>query len=370
MDLPEIDPSRELVVGIMAGGAGTRFWPASTQRRPKQFLALTHERSLLQLAFDRVAPLVGGERTLVLTQGRFKDLVREQLPELPKANVLGEPMRRDTAAAVALAAAIAHVHFKTDDGKDPILAILPSDHVIEPVEEFRRTLVSAARGARSASCLYTFGITPTYPATSYGYLELGDELTDDDGLAHHRLARFVEKPDRDTASGYVDGGKHLWNSGMFVWSTGAILEELERQLPEHRARLLDAAERFYDDDLDDALRDAFEPLASTSIDYGVLEGARDVRCVRAGFGWSDVGGFVALADHLPQDDHQNASRAPLRTLDAKGNIIFTEDPDERVALIGVDDLVVVRVAGRTLVAHKDRAEDIKKLVDQLPDDER
>ena len=371
LSLPSLDPARELVVAIMAGGAGTRFWPASTTKRPKQFLPLTGERTLLQMTFDRVASVVGAERVLVLTQQRFQDLVHEQLPDLPKRNIIGEPMRRDTAAAVALAATVADAHFRGPDGQAPVLAILASDHVISPDAAFQATLVSAARGAKGADgALYTFGLEPRSPSTAYGYLEVSDVLGDDDGVVHQRLVRQVEKPARAVAEGYVAGGKHLWNSGMFVWSTTAILGELERQLPAHRSLLQTAAKRFGEDDFDAALAAGFEPLEKISIDYGVMENAQDVRCVRATFDWSDVGGFVALKDHLPVDDDDNAHRAELVARDARGNIVFAEDATEQVALIGVEDLIVVRVGARTLVVHKHRAEEIKQLVDGLPVEDR
>lgn len=351
----------DLVAVIMAGGAGTRFWPVSTEARPKQFLRLFGERSLLQLSYDRVASLVPPERILVLTNQRFVPLVRDQLPELAEENVIGEPLRRDTAAAVGLAALSCQRRFG-----DPTMAVLTADHLIRPVELFQRTLLSAAQGARADDqALYTFGIVPDYPATAYGYLHRGELCVEDQGISHYRLRRFREKPDAATAKEYVASGEYYWNSGMFVWTTGAILRELNRSLPEHLKTLAGGLDsRGLASDAE-ALRRAFEPLRPISVDFGVMEKAADVRCVASTFEWSDVGGWLALAPFLPSDDHGNAHRGAIRTEGAESNLVFTEDESETVAIVGVSDLIVVRAGNRTLVTHRDRAEEIKKLVARL-----
>jgi mannose-1-phosphate guanylyltransferase len=353
----------ELVGVIMAGGVGSRFWPASTQDRPKQFLSFFGENSLMQQSYDRLAAMLPPERILVLTSCDYVGLARLQLPDLPPENVIGEPLRRDTAAAVTLAASIAANRFD-----DPVMAIVTADHIIEPIEDFSATLLSAARAAASGDVLYTFGIQPDHAATGFGYLELGDEVLVDDEVVHSELVRFVEKPDQGTAQRYIDSGKFLWNSGMFVWRTSAILEEVERQLPEHAQRIEHAVRRDGHPDFDAALVEAFEPLDKVSVDFGVMENARNVRCAAATFIWHDVGSFTALADHLPIDDSGNAHRARLYGLDAHNNIVFSEDGDEVIAIVGADDLVIVRAGKRTLVAPRERAEDIKKLVAMLDED--
>ncbi len=354
----------ELVVVIMAGGAGTRFWPMSTEARPKQFLSLFGERTLIQASYDRVAGAVPPERVLVLTSASFVELVREQLPELPAENVIGEPMRRDTAAAVALAALICKARFG-----NPVMAVLTSDHLIEPVEQFQRTLLSAARGAMaSGKALYTIGILPTYPAEGFGYLHRGDLLQDDEGVQHFQLKRFREKPDRVTAERYLESGEFYWNSGMFIWSTDAILEELELNLSDHVKHLKRAMPADGTDGFADALKDAFRPIKKISIDFGVMEKAREVRCVGSTFNWSDVGGWLALEEHLPTDPHGNAHRGELEVHESRNNLVFCEDQEQVVALVGVDDLVVVRSGNVTLVTHRDSTESIKQLVAALPDE--
>jgi mannose-1-phosphate guanylyltransferase len=350
---------KDLAVVIMAGGAGTRFWPASTSERPKQFLELWQDRSLLGLAFDRIRDLVPPERVLVLTNARYAGLVAEQLPELPQGNIICEPFRRDTAAAVALGALILHQRLG-----DPVMAVLTADHRIEPVDVFLRTLLSAARAARDSSALYTFGIPPTAPETGYGYLERGDEVLADPDCVHYTLRRFHEKPDAPTAEDYVASGTHFWNSGMFVWSVSAILKRFRAQLPGHFASLEPAMDALDTPGWDDALARAFEPLERVSIDFGIMEKAPDVRMVAAGFSWSDVGGWNALAEFLPHDDDGNAFRGRLIASDSRGNIVFSQDPNETVALLGVENCIVIRAGKHTLVVPRHRAQEVKKLVEK------
>ena len=350
----------DLVVVILAGGAGTRFWPLSTEERPKQFLRLLGEKSLLQMSYDRARELVPPERILVLTNESFLSQVREQLPLIPSENVIGEPRRRDTAAAVILSSLLARRLYK-----NPIILTITADHLIEPLEEFLRAVRGAAEGASRERVLYTFGIRPTYPATSYGYLELGERIPSDDGLEHYRVLRFKEKPDPETARQYLQEGRYLWNSGMFVWQAEVILEEASLYLPGHLEALKGAVDAWGKGEWRDALLEAFSRIESISIDYGVMEKSSRVRCVVAPFRWSDVGGWVALGEHLPRDDKGNAHRGRIETLDAEDNIIFCEDPSERVSLIGVRDLVVIRAGGETLIVPKDRSEDIKRLVKKI-----
>jgi mannose-1-phosphate guanylyltransferase len=353
----DFDPNRDLVVVVMAGGSGTRFWPVSTEVKPKQFLRLFGERTMLQLTWDRLDGLVPPERVLVLTNQRFVATVAEQLPDLPAANIIGEPMPRDTSAAVALAAVLCKARFG-----DPVMAVLTADHLIQPVDAFQRTLLSAARGARESEALYTFGIVPTYASTGYGYLEAGERTGDDDGVEHFELLAFREKPDAQTAHAFITSGHHSWNSGMFVWNTRTIWGTLERLLPDHARRLAPLADADGTPEWDERLRAAFEPLPKISIDFGVMEKAELVRMVRAAFEWSDVGGWLALEQFHTSGPAGNRGRGQLHTLQATDNFVFSEDASETVALVGVRDLVVVRAGDRTLVAHRAAVESIKELV--------
>ena len=350
----------ELGAIIVAGGSGTRFWPLSTPERPKQFLTLFGERSMLQETFDRVSGIVPAKRVLIVTGDNFVDLVRRQLPELPPRNVIGEPVPRDTAAAMTLGTIV----FRKRFGNLPLL-IMPADHVISPVEQFRKTVLSAAKAAVEDGAIYTLGIKPAWPSSSYGYLEYGPRVRSDGGVEHFELVRFKEKPDLATAQRYLEDGRFYWNSGIFVWTPDVILEEIRDFLPEHYSRLMPMA------DLDDstlkrkALKEAYEPLRKISIDFGVMEQSGRVRVIRADFNWSDVGGWLAIESFLEEDGAGNRVRGEIQSHDAAGNIVYCDTPEETVALVGVKNLVVVRAGNCTLVVHKDRTEEIKHLVQQM-----
>lgn len=361
MSTTETDTGQGPAVILLAGGSGTRFWPLSTEDRPKQFLTLLGEESLLQAGYRRARLLARPERIIVLTNESFVDLVHEQLPELPAGNVIAEPMRRDTAAAVCLGALVCRKRFG-----DVVMVVLTADHRIEPAEEFARVVRSAAKAAAAHPVLYTLGVPPSYPATSYGYLRQGELVLQDGDLCHYALRGFREKPDLATAEEYLAAGEYWWNSGMFVWGTETILAEFERYLPGHVAALEkvplgEAAGA----SVAAALRRAFASLPAVSVDYGVMEHATNVRMIGATFEWSDLGGWLTLEKYLPADAAGNHRRGEVATLDARGNIVFCSDQDELVALIGVDDLIVVRADRRTLIVPRWRAEEVRQLVSQL-----
>ena len=354
-----------LVATIMAGGTGTRFWPMSTKARPKQFLKLFGDRSLLQKSYDRIRDLLPVERILVLTNAAHVHLVREQLPELPPGNIIGEPLKRDTAAAVGLAAALCRRRFG-----NPVLLTLTADHLIEPVDLFQKTLLSAALKASEGNVLYTFGIKPDYPATGYGYLEFGKRVFQDSGIEHYELVRFKEKPDLETAKGYLSLGRFYWNSGMFVWTAETILREMEEKLPNHYRCMTRAASCDGSPAWQKALEDAFHEVHAISIDYGVMEKAARVRAVAARFSWTDVGGWLSIEAFLPKDRAGNAFRGEIFTLDAGGNLVFCEDADEQVMMMGLKDFVIVRAGKKTLIMKKEKAEELKNLVRDLEEKER
>lgn len=350
----------EFAAVILAGGAGTRFWPLSTENKPKQFLRILDERSLLRLSLERLEGLVPPQRTLVLTKTEMTPLVAQELPELPERNILGEPVRRDTAAAVCLAALVCQRMFG-----ETVMAVLTADHLISPTEKFQESLTSAVRMAGSSRALYTFGIPPAYPATGYGYLELGEELLREGDVRHHRILRFKEKPDLETAKTYLQSGRFMWNSGMFVWSTQAILDEIRLHLPVHFQELSKAMDYWDTSSWQDKLARAFSSLETISVDYGVMEKAQDIRCVVASWQWRDVGGWASMMELLPKDQQGNAVRGKLFPQDSKNNLVFCEEPEEVIALLGVEGLVVVRAGRKTLVARMDEAEKLKALVQRF-----
>jgi len=344
----------------MAGGAGTRFWPLSTEERPKQFVRIVHGKSLLQISYDRIAGLVPDERIIVMTNARFVPLVCEQIPALPEENVIGEPERKDTAAAVCLGALIAQKRFG-----NPVIVVVTADHVVEPVGVFQRAMISAVAEARRSGALYTFGITPDYPATSYGYVELGEPIAVDGDIAHYHIASFREKPDEETAKDYVSSGRYLWNAGMFVWTADTVLDALKRYLSGHVRELSAAVDTLGTNTWDETLKSRFAALKRISIDYAVMEKADNVRCVAGEFSWKDVGGWLAMRDYLDCDGDGNFVKGCLHTRDARDNLVFCDRPEEVVAVVGLSDIVVVRVDDRTLVARKDRLEDIKHIVETM-----
>ncbi len=349
-----------LCIVILAGGRGTRFWPLSTSTKPKQFLALTGDRTLLQQTFERISPLASAKRVIVLTNREFVPLVEEQLPQIPKENIIGEPQVRDTAAPVALAAIIARKRFG-----DCTMAVLPSDHDITPAEKLIETLSAAAKGANESGALYTIGIKPTYPATGFGYLEQGEKLADINSVKQSQLVRFKEKPDRHTAEDYLATGRFFWNAGQFVWKTESILSEIEKHLPEHYRLLSPLADFDKTPEWEKELEARFAEVPKISIDYGVMEKAENIRVVEATYKWNDIGSWSALTDLMKGDKNDNRIKGRVEVVESRSNLIFSDDPEELIALVNVDNLVVVRAGKRTLVIPRDEAQAVKKLVENL-----
>jgi mannose-1-phosphate guanylyltransferase len=351
-----IDPSLHVV--IMAGGSGTRFWPLSRKSRPKQFLCLFDDRSLLQETWSRAVGVTGdADHVWVVTSASYADLTREQLPELDDGRLLLEPQARNTAPCLAWAAAELAAR-----EPESVMLVLPADHVIHDVRGFGMAVQCAAAAARQHRALVTFGVPPRYAETGYGYVEVGEPLTvEGDGprVPTQKVASFREKPDLDTARRYVDAGSFLWNSGMFVWRTDVLLEEIGTHLPD----ALDAARRMVAADGEEAREDAYAAMPATSIDYGVMEREGNVACVRAPFDSSDVGSWAALRELLGGDADGNVARGEVVTLDARRNMVHA--PGEVVALLGVDDLAIVRAGDVLLVAGLERSQDIKELRERI-----
>ena len=337
----------------MAGGSGTRFWPRSRQRLPKQLLPIAGRQSLLADTLGRVRFLVPPARTYVVTAAVHGGAVRREARGLPRANVLIEPQGRNTAAAIALAALRV-----ARDAPDAVMAVLPADHVIGDVMRFRATLGLAMDVAQATDRLVTIGVPPTYPETGYGYIEAGEALTAN-GENAHAVARFLEKPDHARASELIAGGNVLWNAGIFAWRVERILAELRRWVPE----VLEPLERAVRRGTARALAQAYRRVPSISIDNGVLERAEHVAVVRATFPWSDVGSWAAVADLWRDGDGSNAARGTTVLVDSTGCVV---DAGSRlVALVGVQDLVVVDTPDALLVCPKGRAQDVRLVIDEL-----
>lgn len=338
----------------MAGGAGTRFWPISTEEFPKQFQTLVGNRSLLQESFHRIRDLCPAEQVLVLTHEKYVGVVQKQLPEIPKENIIGEPERRDTAAAVALAALLGQHRFG-----DAVMLMLTSDHWIHPLDEFHIAIREMVAGSTEQGVIYTMGIRPQYPATAYGYLHLGERIPGA-VLPHYRLKEFKEKPRIELAAEYVRDGGYLWNSGMFGWTFDTIIGQFEKHLPHHLEVLRPAVLG------KKTFAEVFPQLERISVDFAILEKADDVRCLEPRFAWSDLGGWLALEPFLSMDELGNLSRGRVDSFESRDNLVFCENPDERVALLGVEGLIVVRAGATTLVLPKSRTEEVKKLLEKYP----
>lgn len=349
---------------IMAGGSGTRFWPASRSLRPKQLLALTGQQTMLQSTVTRLDGLMPPERIWIATGKTLADPIAEQLPNVPRANILVEPCKRDTAACIGLAA-LALLQ------KDPeaVMAVMPSDHVIAEPGSFQQALLAANELVRERPERFvTFGIKPTYPAESFGYIERGEALENQwpasQGLNLFRVAKFREKPAATVAQEYVDSGRFYWNSGIFVWSARTILASLHHHQPE-LARRLQTIQAAWDKPHFDAVLDReFSAIRGISIDYAVMEHARDVVVIEAPFSWDDVGSWQAIARLEAADADGNTVRAKHLGINTTGTIVRSDD-DHLIVTLGLKDCIVVRTKDATLVARKQDEESIRQVVKAL-----
>lgn len=355
-------------VVIMAGGRGERFWPVSREKTPKQLITLLGKRSFLQQAFDRVLPVVPLKNIIVITNAVQEKAVRKQLPKLPRANIVAEPIGRDTCAAVALAAAVVGARSTT-----AVMAVLPADHVIPDEARFQQVLSDAFDLAARGQVIVTIGIKPSEPATGYGYIEVGEPLPPPAGskpskTTFFRAARFVEKPQYETAVEYVNSGRYRWNAGMFIWSFVTITEGLQTHQPE----MAEACQRWFKaksaPKLNKLLAKEYPSIRKISIDFALLEKAQNVVVAAGDFAWDDVGAWPALARHLPADANGNCAVADLVHVDAEGNIVFDARKKKNrkpVAVVGLRDCIIVQTDDVTMVAHKSQAQKMKELVGQL-----
>ena len=352
--------SQEAYAVIMAGGKGERFWPLSTSRRPKQVLSLVGGKPLMQLAIERLEGLIPPERVIVVTNADIVDVACEAAPQLPKENVIGEPFGRDTAAAVALASAVVKA-------RDPgaVFCILTADHIIGDNDLFLQTLREGIAIAAAGDVLVTIGIQPAFPSTAFGYIESGDTVEHGGDIEFLKAVRFVEKPDLAAAEKYVDSGRFCWNSGMFIWSVKSIQNALSEFQPQ-LLRMADVMEGHVGTpDFMKHLADEYEKLERISIDYAIMEKADNILMARGTFNWGDVGSWDSLDNYFDKDDSMNVVIGDGEVLESGGSIVVSEG--RTTCLVGVDDLIVVQAEDATLVCHRSRAQDVKKMVQKLRD---
>ncbi len=341
---------------IMAGGVGSRFWPASRAESPKQLLDLTGSgRTMIAATLDRLQPDIPPERVIVVTGRITADAVARALPEVPRENILAEPKGRNTAPCIGWAA----LHVKRKDPRG-VMAVMPSDHLVGNKAAFAGAVRTAVEAAREGH-LVTFGVRPDRPETGFGYIEM---KRGEGGV--RQVKRFVEKPDLETAKKYVADKNFVWNSGMFFFTAERILAEIERQMPELSRGLSKIDQGIAAGDEQAVLSEVFPALPAQSIDYGVMEGAIKIACVPVDFAWNDLGSWSAAYEMWEKDEDGNAVEADAVLVDSKG-LLVRAPKGKMVALVGVENLVVVDTGDSLLVCRRDRAQDVKKVVDELKD---
>lgn len=341
---------------IMAGGRGERFWPKSRKNLPKQFLSLTDDgKTMIQLTVERILPLVKMEDIYISTNRDYKELVRQQLPEIPEENILCEPVGRNTAPCIGLGAV--HMRKKYEDA---VMYVLPSDHLIKYTSIFLSTLTDAGEVAEQGENLVTLGITPDCPETGYGYIKfLPDQML---GRAFE-VDRFVEKPDLETAKEYVASEQYLWNSGMFIWKVSTILKNLETYLPETYQGLNRIADAVGTEEEELVLEKEFSAFQSESIDYGIMEKAKNIYILSGSFGWDDVGSWLAVGRIKKSNEFGNVINGNAVTVDTKNCII--QGGKKLIATVGIEDIIVVDTEDALLICEKDSAGNIKKVLENL-----
>ena len=353
--------SNSIYALILAGGSGERFWPLSRRARPKQLLRLVTAQTLLEQTVARLDGLVPPERILVLTNVEQEAAVRQLLPNLPTENIIAEPVKCDTAAAVALG-----VGWIADRDHSATMIVLPADHVIKDTEAFQNTLRTAAAAAEETGALVTIGVKPTWACPGFGYIEHGAPVrlrTVASQSTVHHVVRFREKPNTDLAEYFLGKENFRWNAGMFVWSVPSVLSEFNRHTPELATFISQLRAK---NNFDKTLRERFMNLPRISFDYAIMEKADRVLVVEATFDWDDVGSWRAVARYCESDTQNNAANCPITTLDSTNNLVFNPD-GTTIALLGVHNLIVVRTADAVLICHRHQAEKIKNLVGKLPE---
>lgn len=344
---------------IMAGGSGTRFWPASRAATPKQLLQLVGDATMIRQTVDRLQGLVAPEQTLIVTAERLIDTIGQQVPELPATSLVGEPCKRDTAPCIGLAALLV-----SRNDPEAVMAVMPADHVIRPTEKFQAAILQAAEMVwRSPGQIVTFGIRPSYPAEIFGYIQRG-KIIEGSSTASYAVKQFREKPDAATAAEYLAAGDYYWNSGIFVWHAQTILDALAERQPKMLAHLQNIVTAWGGDMQDEMFTREFAAIDGISIDYAVMEHATDIAVIEAPYDWDDLGGWQSLTRLQGTDENNNTIVGKHLGFNTTGTIVRTDD-DHLVVTLGLEDCIIVHTPNATLVANKNDEESIRKIVKEL-----
>lgn len=345
----------------MAGGSGTRFWPRSTKEKPKQFLKIFGDQTMLQDTVERISPLIPAERVWVITNDRYIQLVKEQLPDVPESNIIGEPVARNTAPCVASAAALLQ-----EQDPEATMVVLPADHSITNPEKFISILETAAAKANQDDALITIGIRPDRPETGYGYIEF-DKKSDEtlEGNEVKKVVQFREKPDIKTARQFIYSGNFLWNSGMFVWKASTISGQFKKHLPKVYEQMEKLEPAIGTDKQEEAVNNFYQNCPSISIDYGIMEKAETVYVVPGEFGWNDVGSWRAVYDLREKDERGNVIQSDTAVLESSENNLVHSENKKLIALVGVENLAVVETENAILVCNLDESQGVKQIVEAL-----
>lgn len=343
---------------IMAGGSGTRFWPRSRVAKPKQYLSLFGDQSLIQESAQRFANFIPEDCIYVVSAKSQKEVLESQTTNLPKQNMIYEPVGKNTLPAIGLAAL-----FIAEKDPEGILIVSPSDHLIQNDELFKQTIESAVLIADKKDGIVTIGITPKFPATGYGYVQTAGEIQIGQTIKSFAVNQFVEKPNMEVATGYLKDGGFFWNSGIFIFKVSVFLESVQKYAPELYADLMRIKEHIGIDTYEEAVDRIYNEVKSISIDYGILEKASNVFLVQGDFVWNDLGSWEEVYKYDKKDENQNAQVGEVVFLDSKNSYVYA--PNSLVAVVGLDDVIVVQEGDTILVCKRDRAEDIKAVVGEI-----
>jgi len=345
----------KLYAVIMAGGVGSRFWPRSKKKTPKQLIKIFGENTMIQDTVERLKGIVEPENIIIITNKIQMQGIQEQLPSVPIENIIEEPFGRNTAACVGLASVIVQSR-----NEDAVTLVLPADHIIRETDKFHQTLLRAAEYANESKGLVTIGIIPSHPETGYGYIQIDEKKVKDH---FYNVYTFAEKPNYATAVRFVKSGDFFWNSGMFIWRTDSILNEIKDYMPELFEGLQTIKKDIGTPQFDETLTNVYGQLKKISIDYGVMEHSKNVYLVKGNFTWSDVGSWESVYQLSEKDDEGNVKVGKTYTELSKDSYIYS--PDKFTAVIGVDNIIVINSKDSLLICRRDNSQDVKKVIDYL-----